>query len=142
MPRILAIDYGTKRVGLAVTDPGQIIATSLGTVHSGEVISFLGTYLSKEDVETFVVGDPRKMDNTPSSVSVHVDQFILSLKKHFPNIPVERMDERFTSSMAQAALLASGLKKKDRQRKDLVDQASAVIILQSYMEAKGHKSRS
>ncbi len=138
MARILAIDYGTKRVGLAVTDPGQIIATALDTVHSKDIISYLKAYLSREIVESFVVGEPRQMNNSASEITPQVEQFIRMLKKEFPDIPVYRMDERFTSKMASQALLMSGLKKKDRQDKGLVDRTSAVIILQSYMESKNH----
>ena len=136
MPRILAIDYGTKRVGLAVTDPNQIIATGLTTVHSTEVIAYLKKYLAAEPVECFVVGEPRQMDYTVSLSSVEIEKFIITLKKNFPLIPVERMDERFTSKMAQESILASGVKKKGRQDKALVDMTSATIILQSYMNRK------
>jgi len=136
MPRILAIDYGTKRVGLAVTDPNQIIATGLTTVHSAEVIAYLKKYVADEPVECFVVGEPRQMDYTESLSAKEIEKFIIALKKNFPLIPVERMDERFTSKMAQASILASGAKKKERQNKALVDMTSAIIILQSYMNRK------
>ena len=136
MPRILAIDYGTKRVGLAVTDPNQIIATGLDTVHSTEIINYLKKYLETESVECFVIGEPRQMNYTESRSAVEIEKFIIALKKNFPLIPVERMDERFTSLMAQQAILASGVKKKERQNKALVDMTSAVIILQSYMNRK------
>jgi putative holliday junction resolvase len=136
MPRILAIDYGTKRVGLAVTDENKIIARGLDTVHSKDVIDYLRTYLAKEAVECFVVGLPLQMSGKDSQIKPQLDAFIVKLKKTFPDIPVERHDERFTSMMASRALLESGLKKKDRQNKELVDMTSAVIILQSYMERK------
>ena len=136
MPRILAIDYGTKRVGLAVTDTNQIIATGLDTVHSREVIDYLKNYLSREPVECFVVGRPVQMNNTASQVTGEIEKFINALKKNFPLIPVERVDERFTSRMAQQALLASGVKKMERQNKALVDMTSAVLILQSFMDKK------
>lgn len=138
MPRILAVDYGTKRVGLAVTDPNQIIATALDTVHSKDVVAYLTAYSAREEIELFVVGEPRQMDNTASEITPQVEQFVKALKKALPGIPVVRIDERFTSKMASQALLMSGLKKKDRQNKALIDQTSAVIILQSYMESRGH----
>jgi putative holliday junction resolvase len=136
MARILAIDYGTKRVGLAVTDENKIIARALDTVHSKDVIKYLADYLAKEKVECFVVGLPLQMSGKDSQVKPELDKFIVQLKKAFPDVPVERHDERFTSKMAMRALLESGLKKKDRQNKELVDMTSAVIILQSYMERK------
>lgn len=138
MSRILAIDYGTKRVGLAVTDPNQIIATALDTVFVQHLMNYLKEYLNREAVESFVVGEPRQMDNSASEITPQIEQFIHLLKKEFPNIPVFRMDERFTSKMASQALLMSGLKKKDRQDKGLVDRTSAVIILQSFMESRNH----
>jgi putative holliday junction resolvase len=136
MPRILAIDYGTKRVGLAVTDENKIIARGLDTVHSKDVIDYLKAYLAKEAVECFVVGHPLQMSGKESQIKPQLDAFLVKLKKAFPDIPVERHDERFTSMMASRALLESGLKKKDRQNKELVDMTSAVIILQSFMERK------
>ena len=136
MSRILAIDYGTKRVGLAVTDTNRIIATGLDTIHSKDVISYLKEYISKEDVTCFVVGEPKQMDATDSQIKKQIDQFINQLRKNFPEIPIARMDERFTSMMASQALLMSGVKKKDRQNKELVDMTSAIIILQSFMERK------
>lgn len=136
MPRILAIDYGTKRVGIAVTDTNQLIATGLDTVHSKDVISYLKTYVLKEAVECFVVGEPKQMDGSDSQIKKQLDQFINQLKKNFPDIPVERSDERFTSMMASRSLLMSGVKKSERQNKELIDMTSAVIILQSYMERK------
>ncbi len=136
MSRILAIDYGRKRVGLAITDTNQIIATGLDTVHSKDVINYLKNYVSKEDVELFVVGEPKQMDNTDSEIKAQIDPFIVQLKKNFPGIPVERFDERFTSMMASQALLDSGVKKKDRQNKELIDMTSAIIILQSFMESR------
>ena len=134
----MAIDYGTKRVGLAVTDPNQIIATALDTVYVQNLMNYLKAYTSKETVESFVVGEPRQMDNSASEITPQIEQFIRLLKKEFPDIPVFRMDERFTSKMASQALLMSGLKKKDRQDKALVDRTSAVIILQSFMESRNH----
>ena len=136
MSRIMAIDYGTKRVGLAVTDPQQLIATGLDTVHAKDVFSYLKNYTSKEMVSCFVVGEPKQLSAEDSQVKIHIDRFINRLKKNFPGIPVERYDERFTSRMASKTLLMSGLKKKDRQNKALVDMTSAIIILQSYMGRK------
>lgn len=136
MARILAIDYGQKRVGLAVTDEGQIIATSLTTVHSKDVINYLKDYLSREPVELFVVGEPRQMNNAPSESVKFIDPFVRLLAKTFPDVKIARIDERFTSKMAQRTILEAGAKKKDRQRKELVDMVSAVIILQSYLETK------
>ncbi len=132
----MAIDFGTKRVGLAVTDPNQIIATALTTIHPDKTIAFIRSYILTESVACFVVGEPSQMNYTPSEITGQVEQFIKLLRKAFPEIPVERIDERFSSKIAIAALRESGLKKKDRQRKDLVDQASAVILLQSWMENK------
>jgi putative Holliday junction resolvase len=134
MGRILAVDYGTKRVGLAVTDPSRIIANGLTTVHSKDVIKFLEDYTKKEPVDIFVVGKPLRLDGSDSESAVHVEKFISLLAKHFPQIPVERIDERFTSKIAQRSMLEMGLKKKDRQNKETVDQISAVLILQTYME--------
>jgi putative Holliday junction resolvase len=138
MPRILSFDYGNKRIGIAVTDPLQIIATGLDTVHPKDVVEFLKKYVTKEEVELFVVGEPKQMDGTPSQSAQHAKGFITTLKKNFPEIPVETMDERFTSKMASAAIAQSGLKKKDRQNKGLVDTVSATIILQSYLAKKNY----
>ena len=135
--RILAFDYGTKRIGVAVTDPLQIIATGLDTIHPKDIIEFLKKFLLTEQVELFVVGEPKQMDGTPSQSAQHVKGFITLLKKNFPTIPVETIDERFTSKMAAATIAQSGFKKSDRQNKERVDTISATIILQSYLEAKG-----
>lgn len=136
MPRILAIDYGTKRVGLAVSDPMQIIATALDTVRTHELMNYLKAYFAKEAVECVVVGKPLQMDGTDSESAVHVEKFLSSLAKNFPDMPVKRVDERLTSRMAQNSMLEMGMKKKDRQKKENVDQISAVLILQTYMENK------
>jgi putative Holliday junction resolvase len=136
MGRIVAIDYGRKRVGLAVTDTLQIFATSLTTVHSKDVLVYLKDYVSKEPVDCFVVGLPRQMNNTDSESVKFIEPFVKLLQKQFPAIPVVRIDERFTSKMATAAILEAGLKKKDRQNKALVDTVSATIILQSYLEMR------
>lgn len=134
--RILAFDYGTKRIGIAVTDPLQIIATGLDTIHPKDIIDYLKKYLSTEQVELFVVGEPRQMDGSPSQSTPHIKGFITTLKKHFPEIPVERIDERFTSKMASAVVAQSGFKKTDRQNKERLDTISATIILQTYLEKK------
>lgn len=136
MPRVIAFDYGTKRIGIAVTDPMQIIATGLDTVHPNQIIDYLKKYLLAEQVERFVVGEPKQMDNTPSQSAMHVKGFVNLLKKNFPQIPVEMLDERFTSKMASAAIAQSGMSKKNRQSKELVDTVSAVILLQSWMEKR------
>ena len=137
--RIMAFDYGTKRIGIAVTDPMQMIATGLETVHPNTIIDYLKKYLQTEQVETFIVGEPKQMDNTPSQSAMHVRGFVNLLKRTFPDIPVEMLDERFTSKMASAAILAGGVKKAGRQNKALVDTVSAVILLQSWMEGKAFK---
>jgi putative Holliday junction resolvase len=134
MGRILAIDYGQKRVGIAVTDELKIIANALTTVPSAEIFSFLTTYLSTESVELFLVGEPKQMDNTPSESSKFVEPFVRKLIQTFPHIPVKRVDERFTSKMAFQSMIDRGLKKKDRQDKAMVDKISATIMLQSYLE--------
>jgi len=134
LARIVAIDYGQKRVGLAVTDELRMIAGALSTVHSKDVIAFLKDYVSNQNVDCFVVGYPLTMQNTLSESARFIEPFVKHLQKTFPHIPVERIDERFTSKMATAAILESGAKKKDRQNKSLVDKVSAVIILQSYLE--------
>lgn len=134
MGRIMAIDYGSKRVGIAVTDPLQIIANGLATVHSKDVIQFLKEYMAREKVDCIVVGEPKQMNNTQSDAARFIEPFVKHLTRTFPAVKVERMDERFTSKMAFQTMLDSGLKKKDRQNKELVDQVSATIILQSYLE--------
>jgi len=139
MGRIMAIDYGTKRVGIAVTDPLQMISNGLTTVHSSELMDFLQKYFTKEKVDCVVVGEPKKLNNEPSQSAVFVEQFIKQFIKKFPGMQLERVDERFTSKIAQQTMLMGGLKKKDRQNKELVDEISATIILQSFMEAKSFK---
>lgn len=133
MPRILAIDYGTKRTGIAVTDPLQIIATALDTVDSAQLIPFLKKYFEKEQVSQIVIGMPKKLDNTDSSNAAAVKKFIRSFQQNFPGLPVVEVDERFTSSLALDAIITGGMKKKDRQVKGNVDKISAVLILQNYM---------
>ncbi|GGW66256.1 putative Holliday junction resolvase [Winogradskyella epiphytica] len=133
MGRILAIDYGTKRTGLAVTDEMQIIASGLTTVDTKQLLEFLADYVSKEKVDKFVVGLPKQMDNTASESEVYIQKFLKQLEKALPQIPVERVDERFTSKMAFQTMIDSGLKKKQRKNKALVDEISATLILQSYL---------
>jgi putative Holliday junction resolvase len=135
MARIMAIDYGSKRVGIAVTDPEQIIATGLTTVLSKDVIDFLKKYVAREEVTCIVVGEPKRMNNEPSDSARFIEPFVMHLKRSFPDIKIERMDERFTSKMAFQTMIDSGLKKKARQNKELVDEISATIILQSYMNS-------
>lgn len=134
MARIMAFDFGTKRLGIAVTDPIQIIATGLTTIHPKDVVDFLKKYLQTEQVETFVVGEPKQNDGSNSDTEKYIVGFMNVLKKNFPQIPIVRMDERFTSVMAQRVMLQSGLKKSARQNKALTDTISATIILQGYME--------
>jgi putative holliday junction resolvase len=134
--RVMAFDYGTKRIGIAVTDPMQIIATGLDTIHPKDIIEYLKKYLVTEQVERFIVGEPKQMDNTPSQSYQHVKGFVTLLNKNFPQVPVELLDERFTSKMASAAIAQSGMNKKNRQNKELIDSVSAVILLQSWMEKK------
>lgn len=138
MGRILAIDYGQKRVGFAVTDELQICANGLDTIPVAQAFDFLKSYLQREKVDVIVVGEPRKMDNTPSESSRYIEPFVNRLRKELPNISpnttLARMDERFTSRLAFQTMIDIGLKKKDRQNKALVDKMSATIILQSYME--------
>lgn len=132
----MAFDYGTKRIGIAVTDPMQLIATSLTTIHPKEIWTFLADYLLKEDVETFVVGKPLQMDGTASQSAQHIVGFMRKLKKTYPPIPIVEIDERFTSKMASSIIAQSGMKKNKRQEKGLVDAVSATIILQTYMDSK------
>lgn len=139
MGRIVAIDYGRKRTGLAVTDSLQMIANGLDTVPSSELIKYLSEYTAREAVERFVVGLPKQMNNEPSENMRFVEAFVVQLKRALPNIPVEYYDERFTSVLAHKAMLEGGLKKKKRQDKGLVDEISAVIILQTYLESKKYQ---
>ena len=136
MGRILAIDYGRKRVGLAVTDPLQIIANRLTTVPTHEIWTFLKEYFSKENVEKVIVGYPMQMNNMPSEAVLYINPFLKKFQKDYPEMPLEQVDERFTSKMAFQTMIDAGLKKKDRQNKETVDAVSATIILQSYLEQK------
>ncbi len=139
MGRILAIDYGRKRSGLAVTDTMQMIANGLTTLASAELEAFLTNYIKKEPVDLFVLGLPKQMNNEPSENMKYVEQFATRLRRLFSSIPVEFYDERFTSVLAHKAMLEGGLKKQQRQNKALVDEISAVIILQSYLESKNYQ---
>lgn len=133
MGRILAIDYGVKRSGVAVTDENRIIATGLTTVESGLLMNFLKDYCTKETVDIFVVGEAKHMDNTPSQSAQYIEPFVKTLKEIFPDKKVARIDERFTSKIAFQAMIDGGLKKKQRQNKALIDTVSATLILQNYM---------
>ncbi|MFY0629386.1 MAG: Holliday junction resolvase RuvX [Flavobacteriaceae bacterium] len=133
MGRILAIDFGEKRTGIAVTDELKIIASGLTTVNTKELLDFLRDYTTKENVELFVIGKPKQLNNTDSESEQYILPFLKSLEKTFPTIQIQRVDERFTSKMAFQTMIDSGLKKKQRQNKALVDEISATIILQSYL---------
>lgn len=137
--RIVAIDYGKKRVGIAVTDELQLIANGLTTVETKELLPFLKKYILEENVVLFVIGKPTQMNYQDSEASKYIEPFITNLKKEIPNIPVERMDERFTSKMAFQTMIDAGLSKKARQNKALVDSISATIILQSYLESNAYQ---
>lgn len=137
MGRILAVDYGTKRTGLAVTDPLQIIATSLETVETKNAVTFIKQYTSKEQVDAIVIGLPKRLDNSDSETAPMVRQFVSKLNKVLPSINVHYVDERFTSSIAQRAMIDGGMKKKDRREKGNVDKISATLILQTYLESRG-----
>jgi len=136
MPRILAIDYGIKRTGIAVTDEMQMIAFGLTTVASETAIAFLKDYFSKEKVERVIVGEPKQMDGTPSQSAEIINAFVVKFQEAFPEMPVNRVDERFTSKMAFQTMIDSGLNKKQRQNKALVDEIAATIILQDYLRYK------
>ncbi|NRB61514.1 MAG: Holliday junction resolvase RuvX [Saprospiraceae bacterium] len=134
MGRILAFDYGTKRIGIAVTDPLRIIANGLDTVPTSEIFNFLDHYLSEQEVEQFVVGEPMHADGSPAQIAHLIIGFVRKLKKRYPNIPIQLIDERYTSEEAKQIIRQSGLSKKKRRDKSLVDKVSAVIILQDYMD--------
>ena len=136
MARILSIDYGKKRTGVAATDPLQIIANGLATVATNELMAFLKNYIAKEPVERVVIGEPRQPNGQPSENLQRVKQFVAQWKKQVPEIPIELFDERFTSVLAHQAMIDGGLRKKARQNKELVDEISATIILQDYMQAQ------
>ena len=136
MARILAIDYGEKRTGIAITDDLQIIASGLTTIETKKIFSFLTHYLKTENIELFIVGEPKQLNNTESESEKFIKPFVEKLSKTFPKIPIKRIDERFTSKMAFQTMIDSGLKKKQRQNKALIDEISATIILQSYLTQK------
>ncbi len=138
MARILAIDLGKKRTGLAVTDPLQIIASALETVDSNELIGYLKKYIAREPVEKIIIGYPLNFDDTPTDATPLVDKFIIKFGNVFPNIPVQKTDERMTSMMASQAISGMGLKKKDREKKELIDTVAAVMMLQEYLANKQH----
>ena len=140
MGRILAIDYGQKRVGLAVTDENQIIATALETVHVKDIIAYLKEYVQKENVECIVIGEPKQMNNKASDAVKYIDPFVRHIKKIFGHIKIDRYDERFTSNIALQSMIDMGSKKKDRQKKENIDKISAVLILQSYLESKKRRN--
>jgi putative Holliday junction resolvase len=131
--RVLAIDYGQKRVGFAVSDELRICATPLETVHVSKVLAFIKAYIAKEKVDIIVIGEPKKMNNTQSDSARFIEPFVKNLAKELPNMTIVRMDERFTSKMAFQTMIDAGLKKKDRANKSLVDKISATLILQSYL---------
>lgn len=136
MARILAIDYGIKRTGIAVTDDFQIIASGLTTIPSETAIAFLKDYFLKEKVERVLIGEPKQMDGTPSQSAEIIEKFVILFKKNFPDMPLTRVDERFTSKMAFQSMIDSGLKKKQRQNKALIDEIAATIMLQDYLSRK------
>ncbi len=132
----MAIDFGQKRVGIAVTDELQMIANGLDTVPAGEIMNYLDQYIVKENVETIVVGEPRQKDNSASQAEAWIGPFVKKLRKRYPGITIDRYDERFTSKLAFQTMIDSGISKKSRQDKGLIDKISATIILQSYLESK------
>ncbi len=134
MGRIIAVDYGTKRVGIAVTDPMRIIASPLDTVHSTELVSFLEKYIASEEVDVLVIGLPKRLDNTDSDITQLIREFTVYMSRKFPQLKIENVDERFTSKIAFNAMIDGGMKKKKRQEKGTIDKLSATVILQSYME--------
>ena len=136
MGRIMAIDYGVKRTGLAVTDPVRIIATALTTVETPTLFQYLKDYCTREEVDMFVVGEAKQMDGTPSESMQYIEPFVAKIKEVFPDKEVARVDERFTSKMAFQTMIDSGLKKKDRRNKGTIDQIAATIMLQDYMRSE------
>lgn len=134
MPRIICIDYGKKRTGLAVTDPLKIIATGLTTVETPKLMDFLKDYFKKEEVELILIGEPKNLDDTDTDATPLVAQFMNRLKKEFPRMPVKTVDERYTSKMASRAMIEMGMKKKDRRNKALVDEIAATMMLQEYLQ--------
>jgi putative Holliday junction resolvase len=133
MPRIMAIDYGLKRTGIAVTDPLKIIASALTTIESARIFTFLEEYLKKEMVELILIGDPRNLDDSPTDLTADVQRIIGILKKKFPDIPLKKVDERYSSLMASRAMVDMGMKKSRRKEKGVVDQVAATMMLQEYL---------
>lgn len=134
MSRIMAIDYGLKRTGIAVTDPLQIIASGLTTVETPQLLTFLKDYCGREAVELIIVGDPRNLDDSPTHATAHVQRLLRQLKNALPSIPVVTVDERYTSKMASRAMIDMGMKKKHRREKGLIDEIAATIMLQEFMQ--------
>ena len=134
MPRIIAIDYGLKRTGLAVTDPLKIIATGLTTIESKQLIPFLKAYFAREEVELIIIGEPKNLDGSDTHATSLVKKVLKELEKNFPAIPIQTVDERFTSKMASRAMIEMGLKKKQRRNKALIDEIAATIMLQEYLK--------
>jgi len=134
MPRILCIDYGKKRTGIAVTDPLKIIATALTTVETSALINFLKNYFSAEKVELVLIGEPKNLDDSDTHATPLVNQFIQKFKKEFPSMKIEKVDERYTSKLAVQSMVAMGMKKKQRQKKENIDQIAAAIMLQEYLK--------
>ena len=141
MERIIGIDYGRKRVGVAVSDPLGIFASPLDCISGAKIIDYLKTYAQKETIKLFVVGYPKNLDNTPSENLKFVDAFLKNLNKAFPDIPVEKEDERFTTTIAHRAMIDGGMKKSDRRVKGNADKISAIIILQSYLDRKANETK-
>jgi putative holliday junction resolvase len=135
LPRILSIDYGLRRTGIAVSDPLQIIATGLTTVESKQLIPFLKDYFSKEQVELIIIGEPKNLDDSDTHATPLVEKCIKDLEKNFPGLPIKKVDERFTSKLASQAMIEMGMKKKQRRDKALVDEIAATIMLQDYMRS-------
>ncbi len=133
MARILAIDYGLKRTGIAVTDPLQIIASALTTIESAKIFTFLGEYIKKEEVELILIGDPRNLDDSPTDISNDVHRVIKIMQEKFPKIPVKTVDERYSSLMASRAMIDMNMKKSRRREKGMVDQVAATMMLQEYL---------
>jgi len=136
LARVIALDFGKKRTGIAVTDPLQIIATALTTVDSNELIGFLKKYMQQEQVEKILIGYPLNFDDSPTDATPLVEKFIIKFSNVFPGFPVEKVDERLTSKLASQSISGMGLKKKDREKKELIDAVSAVIMLQEYLESR------
>lgn len=137
MARILCIDYGAKRTGIAVTDPLKIIATGLTAVDTKDLISFLTGYLRQETVELILIGEPRNLDDTDTHATPLVQGFIKKLQKEFPSVPLQTVDERYTSKLASRAMIQMGMKKKDRQNKKNIDEVAATMMLQEYLDKIG-----